>query len=677
MVSGAGKVVADLWHVLCGECEGVERETRDTERNEIRLSMQAAMKELTKKIYEGKGRARKQVAHYMTEGRQEMVRDVAAAQRGLARKSGATAGERENLRKWLAGELAHVESADCKKLKRATHLLAGNVRRAQDAAARLRGAWAEAGKTEMARRSEREGYAVGKEKKRGAMARWAQGVQAMETHANAGEDGEPRGFWTMAAELIQYKMRQKAEAEATREAKRCENRERSTHPGDGGVVVVGTETTGAGDGARVTVMCVLRMHTAGTEKEVREGAETGTFWHEAVRRAPFGQKARRIEEALGWMDDARAIRVYTRRQEDAHAMEAAYRGDTERLRTHRAKTVDVGVEAFRAGRASTQAEVLRASGHEIHEKAEGAAERQWLDGRLAELEWWCKARTRALGRVLLEGNAQIPGGHGIHGTAVRREVVRGDSRRRRGEEHTQHDQAQEEARCTASQGKRGRDADARDDGRAEIHGGGRRRRTDGGRGQHTAGDPPAGRHGRAQGADTANAHLGEDSRGERRAAATEDEDGGDDEEPGGTAGRAGDAAAEEREEAEDQVQTRRCAPPTATAERGPTTSQTDVHGGNRSREIDARNIQPGKRERTQPPEHDYGEVQRRKARGGWTPTYFTQARKRQKRDDIQVGAATLARVTGGGYDHRDGGHARRKRLFVGDGGRADKAGRHQ
>ena len=57
--------------------------------------------------------------------------------------------------------------------------------------------------------------------------------------------------------------------------------------------------------------------------------------------------------------------------------------------------------------------------------------------------------------------------------------------------------------------------------------------------------------------------------------------------------------------------------------------------------------------------------------------YFTQARKRQKRDDIQMGAATLARVTGGGYDHRDGGHARRKRLFAGDGRRANKAGRHQ
>ena len=718
MVSGAGKVVADLWHVLCGECEGVERETRDTERNEIRLSMQAAMKELTKKMYEGKGRARKQVAHYMTEGRQEMVRDIAAAQRGLARKGGATAGERESLRRWLAGELAHVESADCKKLKRATHLLAGNVRRAQDAAARLRGAWAEAGKTEMARRSEREGYAVGKEKKRGAMARWAQGVQAMETHASTGEEGEPRGFWTMAAELIRFKMRQKAEAEAAREAKRHGNREGSAHPGDGGVVVIGTETTGTGDGARMTVMCVLRMHTASTEKEVREGAETGTFWHEAVRWAPNGQKVRRIEEALEWMDDARAIRAYTRREEDAHAMEAAYAGDAERLRAHRAKTVDVGVEAFRAGRASTQAEVLRASGHEIHEKAEGAAERQWLDGRLAEMEWWCKARTRALGRVLLEGNAQIPGGHSIHGTTVRREVVRGDSRRRQGEAHTPHDQTQEAARRTASHGKRGRDADAHDDGRAETHGGGRRHRTDGGSGQHTASDPPAGRHGMAQGADAASTHLGEGSRGERRAAAREEEDGGDDDEPGGATGRAGDAAAEEREEAEDDVQTCRCAPRTATAEQGPTTSQTDFHGGNRlrvgrvaaastlptlgngssslegrtsvtgeefplphrSREIDARNIQPGKRERTQPPEHDYGEVQRRKARGGWTPTYFTQARKRQKRDDIQTGAATLARVTGGGYGHRDSGHARRKRTRLfddGDSRRAGKAGRNQ
>jgi len=418
---------------------------------------------------------------------------------------------------------------------------------------------------------------------------------------------------------------------------------------------------------------------------------------------------RRIEEALEWMDSARAIRIYTRRREDTHALEAAYAGDRERLRAHQAKTVDVGMEAFKAGRASTQAEVLRASGHEAHERAEGAAERQWLDGRLAEMEWWCKARTRALGRVLLEGNAQIPGGHSIHGTTVRREVVRGDSRRRQGEAHTPHDQTQEAARRTASHGKRGRDADAHDDGRAETHGGGRRHRTDGGSGQHTASDPPAGRHGMAQGADAASTHLGEGSRGERRAAAREEEDGGDDDEPGGTTGRAGDAAAEEREEAEDGIQTRRCAPTTATAEQGPTTSQTDFHGGNRlrvgrvaaastlptlgngssslgeefplplhrSREIDARNIQTGKRERTQPPEHDYGEVQRRKARGGWTPTYFTQARKRQKRDDIQMGAATLARVTGGGYDHRDGGHARRKRLFAGGGRRANKAGRHQ
>jgi hypothetical protein len=286
-----------------------------------------------------------------------------------------------------------------------------------------------------------------------------------------------------------------------------------------------------------------------------------------------------------------------------------------------------------------------------------------------------------------------------------------NSRVTQGEAHTPHDQTQEAARRTASHGKRGRDADAHADGRAETHGEGRRHRTDEGSGQHTASDPPAGRHGMAQGADAASTHLGEGSRGERRAAAREEEDGGDDDEPGGATGRAGDAAAEEREEAEDDVQTCRRAQGTATAEQGPTTSQTDFHGGDRlrvggvaaastlptlgngssslggdspsplhrSREIDARNIQPGKRERTQPPEHDYGEVQRRKARGGWTPTYFTQARKRQKKDDIQVGAATLARVTGGGYDHRDGGHARRKRKRLFDDGdrRAGRAGRHR
>ena len=131
---------------------------------------------------------------------------------------------------------------------------------------------------------------------------------------------------------------------------------------------------------------------------------------------------------------------------------------------------------------------------------------------------------------------------------------------------------------------------------------------------------------------------------------------------------------------------------------GPTTSQTDFHGDNRlrvgrvaaastlptlgngsssgeefplplhrSREIDARNIQDWEKgaHATAGARLRRGAAEEGEGGGGWTPTYFTQARKRQKRDDIQMGAATLARVTGGGYDHRDGGHARRKRLFAG------------
>jgi hypothetical protein len=257
-----------------------------------------------------------------------------------------------------------------------------------------------------------------------------------------------------------------------------------------------------------------------------------------------------------------------------------------------------------------------------------------MDGRLAELEWWCKARTRAMGRVLLEGDAQIPGGHAIRGTAVRREAVRGEDRREDGARHA-HDRTHGDAGHATGKNKRRRDDAAHGSGHADTRAGRCRRRT-----------------------------SDEDAR-----AARGEEGSGSEEGTGGAMRRGDGAAAEAREETEDHH-----TPTTATAATAPTRSQASPH---RSREIDASNVQPGKRKRTQPPWHDYGEVKRRKARGGWTPTYFTQARARPKRDDIQVGAATLARVTDGGYDHRDGGHARRKRLFAGGDRRADKIGRYQ
>ena len=50
---------------------------------------------------------------------------------------------------------------------------------------------------------------------------------------------------------------------------------------------------------------------------------------------------RRVHEALGWLDAAQEIRVYTGRAEDMHALKEAYAGDTHRYVQHATKTVDV------------------------------------------------------------------------------------------------------------------------------------------------------------------------------------------------------------------------------------------------------------------------------------------------------------------------------------------------
>ena len=104
-MNGGGTEKADLWHVLCGECEGMDSETKGTHRKCINESLQKVYKKLTQKEWKGKGKARKEVAHHITHGRKEVLEVVTNAQRCLAKRTTATREEREGMRRWLAGDL--------------------------------------------------------------------------------------------------------------------------------------------------------------------------------------------------------------------------------------------------------------------------------------------------------------------------------------------------------------------------------------------------------------------------------------------------------------------------------------------------------------------------------------------------------------------------------------------
>ena len=293
-------------------------------------------------------------------------------------------------------------------MRGAARQLAGWVRHAQEAAARLRAAWEQAGAQEMSRRRERDGYAAGKAWRGAGFMQWAQGVQAM------------GGGWTCARALIHLLQRRRTETEKAQQARRTGRGQ----TGDGAAVVIHMATAGRGADATLTALSVTRVHTGKTEAEVREKAESECFWNQDVGTRPGGGRTPRIREALAWMDTARTIRVYTGRAEDACALERAYEGDTARYAAHQRKTVDVGIAAHFTGHASTLAGILRASGCTAREGTEMWAESRWDSGRLHALEMTGKERARALARVLVDGDALARGGHTIPHTSIRHEVIR-------------------------------------------------------------------------------------------------------------------------------------------------------------------------------------------------------------------------------------------------------------
>ena len=90
-------VQADLLHVLCGECQGLDGDARKAGRDAIARSLRTARREVTRNGPRGAGPA-------VAEGRDALVHLITNAQKMLAKRARrACHGEREARRAWLAG----------------------------------------------------------------------------------------------------------------------------------------------------------------------------------------------------------------------------------------------------------------------------------------------------------------------------------------------------------------------------------------------------------------------------------------------------------------------------------------------------------------------------------------------------------------------------------------------
>ena len=140
-------------------------------------------------------------------------------------------------------------------------------------AARLRAAWGDAAKPEIARRLARDGGLEGRKWKGVGMDAWKQTMQAM---CNAPDDGGEeeqvqRPGWTVTKALILYMQRKKAAAEE-RAARREANAQQSAtvDPAGDGIVVFDTETTQlieadvAIEDMHVSVACAVWLPHAAT-----------------------------------------------------------------------------------------------------------------------------------------------------------------------------------------------------------------------------------------------------------------------------------------------------------------------------------------------------------------------------------------------------------------------------
>ena len=177
--SGQTATRADMWHVTCGACEGVPATERAAGKEAMRGGLREMLKVATRKGPRGAPNA-------ITSGREALVRQVAAAQRALAKGARATDDEREAMRACVAGELPVLAGEDSKRVAGAEQRLTEAVRALQHGATQMRRAWAAAGKEEAARRATREGGREGARWRGVGWEVWRQGLRALDSAAAAG-----------------------------------------------------------------------------------------------------------------------------------------------------------------------------------------------------------------------------------------------------------------------------------------------------------------------------------------------------------------------------------------------------------------------------------------------------------------------------------------------------------
>ena len=420
--TGRTPAKADMWHVLCGECEGVGSEEREGGRGEIRASLAGARK-LVMKRQRAKGADARAYA-----GVQSMIE---AAQKGLAKgKHGrATTREREALRRWLAGELPLVgEEGDAGVLKQLEREVAGAVRRGQAAAAGLRAAWSEAGRVERARRREREGGKEGRLWRGVGWDKWAQygaggGEQAASMRVagkaearmwrdTVGRGMEQRQGWTIAGALIEYKRRQEVGRERAAQEKREEARAGAART----EVLVVRVVAGAGASA-------VHLVRADDEQEMRKRAWTTQH---------TGRDG--MQALLEAMDTAREILMVTDGAGAAEEVRGAYAGDEERASAHQRKTVDAGHEVQRAvGHRVDLQEWLRWNRTRGSGVAASEIRRWAMEGACEWAALQCTRDARAVALVACSSEARLPGMHATRAMAAGARLL-GKGRKRAAED---------------------------------------------------------------------------------------------------------------------------------------------------------------------------------------------------------------------------------------------------
>ena len=307
------------------------------------------------------------------------------------------------------------------------------MKASQRAAAEYREAWKEAGGKERARRAEREGGAEGKRWRGVGWQAWLQshraireeeedtkGGNATGTGEKKKETGQHTGGLGIIAALIFYQQHKKEQARRREANRRGEGEEQETKEDTQGrdVVVFDVETTHlieeeetAIEDMEVSIACAVRIPIAKSIREAVAQEEHGTFWH---KDACDGRGEREgIEGLLEWFDTARTIVAYNGRHFDMRALRGLYGPGEEgekRWQAHVAKLHDPFAAVQRAaGRRTGLATLLSLNGRKGKAGAGCDAPALWRDGKLNQLEMYCRRDVEAL---RAQGNSAAKGNKG-------------------------------------------------------------------------------------------------------------------------------------------------------------------------------------------------------------------------------------------------------------------------